>query len=268
METKEKFNVNYSDILKEVLTEKGAISECYSMFHSFSILNQFIACHQLKSMGLPIKPIACKSLWNKRGMRIKTEHEGNAIWLRMPVTKKYEEIDAEGNEIESFRTFFNFKPNWYSLSQVETKNGKKAFIRRPDANLDLAKFNLDKVIADFDIKKIDYESTNGNCQGYCYPKEKTFAVSELAENPFKTAIHEIAHIRLGHADVDDTRDIKELEAESVAYIVLSVLGAENDVLEKMRGYIQNWFKGNEVPDKNAQRIMKVANEILKVGLGE
>lgn len=263
METKEKFNVNYNSILKEVLTEKGVISECYSMFHSFSILNQFIACHQLKSMGLPIRPVACASAWKKQGRTVKAEHKGNPIWLRMPVTKKYEETDAEGNKIESFKTFFSFKPNWYSLTQTESKDNKKMFIRKPSI-----KFNLDKVIADFDIKKIDYESTNGNCQGYCYPKEKTFAVSELAENPFKTAIHEIAHIRLGHADVEDTRDIKELEAESVAYIVLSVLGADDDTLEKMRGYIQGWFKGNEVPEKSAKKIMKVANDILKAGLGD
>ena len=266
LEKQEKFTVNYNDILKEVLTEKGVISECYSMFHSFSILNQFIACSQLRAMGLPIRPVACKSLWAKRGAEIKPEYENKAIWLRMPNTKKYTETDEDGTETETYRTFFNFRPNWYSLSQVQGKNGKKVFIKRPDN--DVTGFSIDKVTEKFGITKIGYDSVDGNCQGYCYPADKTYAVSEIAENPFKTTIHEIAHILLGHADVEDTRSIKELEAESVAYIVLSVLGAENDVLEKMRGYIQGWFKGNDVPDKSAKKIMRVANDILKAGLGQ
>lgn len=265
--TKEKFTVNYNDILREVLTEKGTISECYSMFHSFSILNQFIACSQLKALGLPIKPIACKSLWAKRGCEIKPEYENSAIWLRMPITKKYMETDENGDETENFRTFYNFKPNWFSFSQVQGKGGKKVFVKRPN-EVDTTRFSVDKVVNKFGITKIDYDSVDGNCQGYCYPADKTYAISELAENPFKTTIHEIAHILLGHADVDDTRSIKELEAESVAYIVMSVLGSDDDVLEKMRGYIQGWFKGNEVPDKSAKKIMKVANDILKAGLGE
>ena len=228
--------------------------------HTFSILNQFIACHQLKSMGLPIRPVACKSLWAKRGRTIKPEYEDKAIWLRMPVTKKYAETDEDGNETETFRTFFNFKPNWYSLTQTEGRP-----IRKP--SVDVTGFDVEKVTKKFGIEKIGYDSINGNCQGYCYPKEKTYAVSEIAENPFKTTIHEIAHILLGHADVEDTRSIKELEAESVAYIVMSVLGSDDDTLEKMRGYIQNWFRGNTIPDKSARKIMKVADDIIKTGLG-
>lgn len=266
MTTSEKFNVNYNDILKEVLTEKGTISECYSMFHTFSILNQFIACAQLKAMGLPIRPVACKSLWSKRGMVVKAEHENNPIWLRMPNTKKYVETNEQGEEITNFRTFYNFRPNWYSLTQVETRRGQKAYMRRPQ--VDTSNFDVKKVTEKFSIQKIDYDNINGNCQGYCYPKDKTYAINPLAENEFKTTIHEIAHILLGHADVDDTRDIKELEAESVAYIVMSILGADDDTLEKMRGYIQNWFKGNEVPNKSAQKIMKIANDIIKAGLSE
>ena len=139
-------------------------------------------------------------------------------------------------------------------------------MRRPQ--VDTSNFDVKKVTEKFSIQKIDYDNINGNCQGYCYPKDKTYAINPLAENEFKTTIHEIAHILLGHADVDDTRDIKELEAESVAYIVMSILGADDDTLEKMRGYIQNWFKGNEVPNKSAQKIMKIANDIIKAGLSE
>ena len=261
VEKVEKFNVNYSDILKEVLTEKGVISECYSMFHTFSILNQFIACSQLRAMGLPIRPVACKSVWQKRGRTIKPEHEGNAIWLRMPVTKKFTETDEDGNETTCYRSYFKFRPNWYSLTQTEGRA-----IMKP--SVDVKGFDIEKVIKANEIKRIEYDSINGNCQGYCYPKETQMALNPLAENPFKTELHEIAHILCGHGDDDDPNSIHELEAESTAYIVMSVLGADEDTLEKMRGYIQGWFRGNEIPKKSATKIMKIANDILKVGLGQ
>src|SRR5579862_7601243 len=39
-------------------------------------------------------------------------------------------------------------------------------------------------------------ATDGNCQGYA--RERTIAVSPLAELPHKTRFHELAHCALGH----------------------------------------------------------------------
>lgn len=269
MVVKENFSVKYNDLLKEVVSEKGVISECYNMFHNFSITNQILAFYQLKGMGLPISPIACKSSWSKKGREVKPEYdnEKHAIWLRMPLTKKYTDVNEEGEEVATYRTFYNFKPNWYSFSQTQGKNGKKAPIIRPSA--DVTGFDIERVIKVKDIKRIEYNSVDGNCQGFCYPEKKELAINPLAENEFKTIIHEIAHILLKHHTDNMTRDLHELEAETVAYIVLSVLNkASESDLEKMRGYIQGWFKGKEVPEENAKRIMRVANDILKVGLGK
>ena len=63
-----------------------------------------------------------------------------------------------------------------------------------------------------------------------------------------------------------SRDLKELEAETVAYIIGSILDFDDRLLSDSRGYVQGWFKGNRIPDKNATRIMKVANDMLKAGL--
>jgi hypothetical protein len=261
-----KFNVSFNDMLKEVVTEKGVISECYTMFHNFSITNQILAFYQLKSMGLPVRPIACKSAWGKKGREIKPEQEGNPIWLRMPMTKKFVDTNENGEEVENFRTFYNFRPNWYSLSQTQGKNGKKAPILRP--SVDVSGFDIERVIKANDIKKIEYDSVDGNCQGFCYPEKREYAISPLAENVLKTTIHEIAHIMLKHNSENMSRGLQELEAETTAYIVLSVIdGASETDLEKMRGYIQSWFKGNVVPEKNAKRIMSVADKIIKTGLG-
>jgi hypothetical protein len=59
------------------------------------------------------------------------------------------------------------------------------------------------------------------------------------------------------------RDIREVEAESVAYILCSLL--ELPGLTESRGYIQSWLSGAEISDKSAQRIFSAADKILKAG---
>jgi hypothetical protein len=66
------------------------------------------------------------------------------------------------------------------------------------------------------------------------------------------------------SDDDRTpKDIREVEAESVAYILCSVLDLPG--LTESRGYIQNCLDGSEISDKSAQRIFSAADKILKAG---
>ena len=60
------------------------------------------------------------------------------------------------------------------------------------------------------------------------------------------------------------RNLRECEAESVALLCCAAL--ELPGIEFSRGYIQAWWgKGNPIPEKSAQRILKVADQILKAG---
>jgi hypothetical protein len=109
---------------------------------------------------------------------------------------------------------------------------------------------------------------DGNCQGYA--SGQTFALNPVAALPHKTSFHEMAHIVLGHTqeftmtDSERTpKDIKEVEAESVAYILCSILGLPG--LEESRGYIQHWLRDCEISEKSAQKIFSTADKILKAG---
>jgi len=115
---------------------------------------------------------------------------------------------------------------------------------------------------------VSFNMLDGNCQGYA--TGKNIAVNPVAVLPHKTRFHELAHVVLGHtaehtmSDNERTpKDIREVEAESVAYICCSVLNL--DGLIESRGYIQNWLSGNEISDKTAQRIFGAAEKILKAG---
>ena len=67
------------------------------------------------------------------------------------------------------------------------------------------------------------------------------------------------------SDVEITaRNLREVEAESVALLCLLALGLSG--AEYCRGYIQSWWgAGNPIPERSAQRILKAADQILKAG---
>ena len=82
--------------------------------------------------------------------------------------------------------------------------------------------------------------------------------------------HELAHIVLGHtaesimSDSEEApKNIKEVEAESVAYILCSTL--ELPGIEESRGYIQSWLADEKIDDRSAQRIFSAADIILRAG---
>ena len=65
------------------------------------------------------------------------------------------------------------------------------------------------------------------------------------------------------------RDIKEAEAEAVAYLCCATLGLPG--LDESRGYIQDWLgskeRSEELAKKSAARVFSAADRILKAGTG-
>ncbi len=98
----------------------------------------------------------------------------------------------------------------------------------------------------------------------------------MAQLPHKTLFHEAAHVTLGHtveADFSDAeitpRNLREVEAESVALLCCEALGLEG--ADYCRGYIQNWlrpaigYNGDLIPEKSAQKIFRAADQIIRAG---
>jgi len=104
-----------------------------------------------------------------------------------------------------------------------------------------------------------------------YARERTIAVSPVAELPHKTRFHELAHVVLGHTsegslndDERTPRTLREVEAEAVALVCLEALGLSGG--EYCRGYIQHWHRSSEpIQERSAQRIFKAADQILRAG---
>jgi antirestriction protein ArdC len=251
-------NIKWSNYLQEIVKEEGIISSCYRLFHEYSVGNQLLAYYQLKDRGLTLSPIATYKKWQSLGRNVKRGEK--AISLLLPIAIKQK--DANGEETGKVFRIYKEKANWFSLEQTDGEEFVAPAIQDWDA--DLALKNLD-------IKQVKYEYANGNCQGYA--KDREFAINPVAQYPHKTRFHEIAHIVLGHtqeglfADSEFTpRDIREVEAESVAYILCKTLELAGD--KESRGYVQSWLQDSQINDKSAQRIFSAADKILKAGKGE
>ncbi len=246
---------SWADILKKAVTVPGMILEAYSRFHGYSIGNQMLAMFQCLARNIEIGPIASFLNWKKQGRKVKKGEK--AIALYMPITGR-KSAKKEGDE-EGFFTRFILRNNWFVLSQTEGDSVPAA--------TELAQWEKAKALTALEIEETPFNSIDGNSQGYAM--ERKIAINPIAQLPIKTMFHELAHVVLGHTselmtDNDRTpRDIREVEAESVALICLESLGL--DGANYCRGYIQSWYGANTIPEKNAQRIFSAANKILTAG---
>jgi hypothetical protein len=255
----ENYQVQFRDLLKRAVSEPGTISAAYSAFHHFSIGNQLAALFQCSLRKIPVGPIATLKDWNSKGRYVKRGEK--AIWLCMPITgKKAVKDETTGEETTDHYTFFVWKPRWFVLAQTEGQEYK------PDVAINA--WNRAKALEALNIEERPFEMIDGNCQGYS--QGRTIAINPVAANPLKTTIHEMAHILCGHTTegrVTDSeltpRHLCEAEAESVAFLVGNIIGLDN--LSDCRGYIQGWLQGDSIPEKSAQKIFRVADQILKAG---
>lgn len=246
---------SFADLLASVLTDPGLVSAAFSRFHNYSLGNQILALTQCLARGIAPGPMATFPGWKDKGRFVRKGEK--AIVLCQPVTVKRD--TDNGNEPEVF-TRFIYRPSWFVLAQTEGAEYVPPVVPEWDANR--AFIGLQVAVKYFD-------AMNGNVGGYA--RERTITVNPTADNHLATTLHELAHIVLGHTTVErelpraerTPRDIREVEAESVAYLVLSALNQPG--VEYCRGYIQGWAQGKPIDDRTAQRIFKAADQILKAG---
>jgi antirestriction protein ArdC len=249
---------SFAELLQSAVTEPGILSAAYRQFHTYSLGNQLLAWSQCLARQIPPGPIATFIGWKDKGRHVKKGEK--AITLCMPVTVKRSVEQADGTEDEATVTRFIYRPHWFVLSQTEGQSL---------APMPIPSWDKDRALAALDVSEIPFDATDGNVQGFA--RRRSIAISPLNPMPHKTTFHEVAHVLLGHttegeqADSEITpRNLRECEAEAVALLCCAALDLPG--VECSRGYIQSWWgPGNTIPERSAQRILKVADQILKAG---
>lgn len=202
--------------------------------------------------------------WKKVGRSVKKGEKGLAI--RAPFTKKLDEIDDSSGEPKKV-TYFNLVYVW-DIEQTTGPDLPELPIQMlvgDDAGLfkQLQQFAQHQGIP-VNIKQID-------CNGYCrYEGDKPVEIAiNVGLSPMqsaKTLVHELAHSLL-HSEIEyrthDTQSIRELEAESTAFIVCNHFNL--DTSSYSFGYIVHHKTSETVKAirESADRIQKASNQIIE-----
>jgi hypothetical protein len=247
----------WTELLSQAVSQPGLILKAYSAFHGYSLGNQIAALIQCHLREIEPGPINTYKGWQELNRQVKKGEK--ALWLCMPLTRKVKG-DAGGDE--EVITSFVWKPKWFVLSQTEGE---------PVPMPEIPAWDKERALTALGIQEIPFTQTNGNVQGYA--QKRQVAISPIAAMPHKTLFHEIAHIELGHTleseftDSEHTpRSLREVEAEAVAMLLCESLELPGG--EFCRGYIQNWLRGDVIPEKSAMKIFGAADRILKAGQAE
>lgn len=257
-------HATWGELLHSAVHTPGKLLAAYTAFHNYSFGNALLALEQCNCRGIEPGPLNSYKGWLSFNRQVRKGEKG--LCLCMPVTYKKSIKDKVANEEndrerqKEIRQRFVFRNYWFVLSQTE---GETPYVQS------IPGFEIDAALLSLGISRIAFDETNGNVQGFA--RQREIAINPLAELPLKTTFHEIAHIVLGHTTsrtfVDSEhieRNIREVEAESVALICCESLGLAG--AEAARGYIQHWLQGErEISNDSAMRIFATAHTILTAG---
>jgi antirestriction protein ArdC len=254
-------SISFADLLRSAVTDPGIISSAYRQFYSYSLGNQLLAWAQCIERGISPGPLATFPRWKELGRHVRKGEK--AITLCMPVTVKRATEAPDGSTDDAAFTRFIYKPHWFVLTQTDGAEMPATSAPSWDAS---------RALSALGVTEVPFDHINGNCLGFA--RERSIAVNPINPLPHKTRFHELGHVLLGHlaegdqADGETTpRNLAECEAEAVALLCCAAL--ELPGAEFSRGYIQSWWgAGNPIPERSAQRILKVADQILKAGSSE
>ena len=243
---------HWSELLQTALTLPGHSSGTYSRFRNLSLGNQ-----ALLMMQSVFEPVNTFKAWKALGRQVKKGSKAKVIYV--PMFRK--ELHDNG-ELEERLSGFKLVPCMFGVSETE---GDDLPPWEPPT------WSKERALKTLKITEVKYAMIDPNCQGYS--SKNTVAVNPLARFPFKTLIHEIAHVTHGHTtdegldEYQTHRGLMEFQAESTAYLVLNELDAlkQFDPAES-RHYIATWLQGQTPSEQDIKRVFSVADRIIKAGL--
>lgn len=259
-----------SDTLEQGL-EVYACSEKYrdllktmSKFHNYSAQNCLLILAQQPDATF----VAGFDSW-KRNFNRYVKKDSKSIMIKSPC--KYTQKNEDGTEKERL----GFKASYvFDISCTAQIHGKPP-VQIGVENLSGSVQNYSDMILCLTTCAgipIEYSKIKGKANG-CYTEEPSPHIvidSSLSEiQTVKTLIHEIAHSRLhsskntGKEEKKKTRDQRELEAESVAFIVCSYFNL--DTSDYSFPYILSWSseRFREILKDSMSDIQKVSSYIIE-----
>lgn len=228
-------------------------------FHKYSLRNLLIAQedYYLKYGKYPEGYWSTYKQFQDINRQVQKGQKGS-IMLR-PQKKKFEYEDQNGNKKEvintyyvPFRVFDVSQTEGEELQKINTLYDGISILSEDDILMYLEQY--------YNVNKVKYIIKKGSTDG----KNINISYSEgtSINSRINTMIHELAHCKLDHFNRKISRNIMEVEAETTAYIITTLLNIKND---KSRLYVAGWG-GNEtlkILKKSSGKILNVADNIVR-----
>jgi hypothetical protein len=211
-----------------------------SKFHRYSFNNQLMIFAQRPDATL----VAVFRKWQELNRWVKKGERGIAIFAPCKYKTKVETEDGDERTLQQIRGFRVV--HVFDISQTEGEELPDLDAVRPKLLDGSAPDGIWDALAGHatSIGYVVVRDRRGSENGYCDFLNKHIGVRPDVSpaQAVKTLIHELAHALL-HADGGSpSRDIAEIEVESVAYIVLDALGLASD--DYSFPYVARWSDGD------------------------
>jgi antirestriction protein ArdC len=223
----------------------------YGKFHNYSYNNVILIYLQ--------KPDATKIAgyrqWQKKFKRHVKKGE-KAISILAPLIYKKKKEDSETGELKEVTETY-FKPvSVFDISQTEGEPVPEIDISIEDNRGELLN-TLEKFVAENNIK-LKYKELSKGKSGYSVGGGIVINTSLNDTEKASVLAHELGHELLHQGQRNTSKEVEELEAESIAYVVFEHFG----VKLKSDKYLALYKKEYDIKD-SLNRISSVANKIIE-----
>jgi len=252
------------DSLQELVTSEDwqrALTVA-ARFHDYSFANTRLIWAQSIARGSTPSRVAGYRAWQKLGRNVRKGERG--LQILAPVIRK---VTLDSGEEEEKRVVGFRVVHVFDIAQTDGDPLPEVPIALVDGDLPSHWEQVCGLItkSGFDLEVADIDRL-GEANGVTDWKQRDVVVraSLPGAQRFKTAVHELAHIRLHEPNTDgrpSCRGIIEVEAESVAYMVCAGLGIDSGGYSL--GYVASWSGGDLTKvAATANRVIGCAREVL------
>lgn len=247
--------------VKEVFTSDKYIEylRFMSKFTSYSFNNTMLIFLQKPDASL----VAGYKSWQQKGRQVRKGEKGITILAPCPHKKEVETEDGEKQTISwtSFRAVSVF-----DVSQTDGEELPTGCVTKLTGEVEGFTELIEKLESVSPVS-VSYENIKGSANGYFSNAEKRIVIQEgmSQQQTVKTLVHEISHAILHDSEEGEEkeagRNTREVQAESVAYTVCSMLGL--DTSDYSFGYVAGWSSTREIKELNESMevIRKTAKDI-------
>lgn len=248
-----------------------------AQFPRYSVNNTMLIMMQRPDAQL------CQSFtgWKQMGRYVKKGEKGISILAPAPYKIEREQtkldekgrpvFDADGEPVKekvevTIRAFKVVKT--FDLSQTDGKELPTIGPSELVGNIE-GYPKLLQALQEISPVPVSFELIDGDAKGFYHLEDKKIVVQDgMSEvQTIKTLLHEMAHQKLHDKDnVPEAKDIsrngKEVEAESVAYVVCQHYGINTS--DYSFSYVAGWSEGKETPELKASldKIRQTASEFI------